>query len=79
MTCRPDKITCRWLREMTLAIHIECPSIQPIEKCTNTETQWSSYLDNLRKNQKCYKKVEPLLLFHKDYNDILVSALGKRI
>ena len=70
--CRPDKLTCRWVREMTEAIHVVCPSgPAPVLTCdkSNPEKSWSEYLQKLG---QCvdHPTVRRMLEFELDYNDV---------
>lgn len=72
--CRPPKITCRWIEEMSEAIHTQCPS-QPILKCikgSSPEYLWDIYWKNLQKNTACinHPTVQKILRFEVDYNQI---------
>jgi hypothetical protein len=70
VVCRPQKITCRWLKEITMAINRVCPEQEMIKKCeVDLEVQWKDYVTNL----KCQKNgdVRDILEFKTDYNVFL--------
>ncbi len=70
--CRPAKLTCRWVREITKAVSIVCPSMPPAPCDRNPKAAWSSYLNQLEQS-KCWKDptVQQILKFEIDYNTIL--------
>ena len=75
VVCRPTKITCRWLQEITEAIHLVCPDAQPV-KCgggsVSPGSLWTDYLDTLQQRTTCatMPKVQQILKFEMDYNDV---------
>jgi hypothetical protein len=79
--CRPTVLTCRWLTEMTQAIHTLCPG-QPVLLCgkyfpdhDSASTLWDNYYQHLQFSP-CMKhpKVQQMLKFEIDYNDILAQC-----
>lgn len=70
LTCR--KTTCRWLQEMTEAIHNLCPT-QKIVTCTDNRAAfhlWNEYLEKLQET-KCIRNtnVSKILAYELDYNE----------
>lgn len=72
--CRPVRLTCRWVREMTQSIHTLCPSILPVVHCTQAEHEWAHYWQQLEKS-RCIQdpQVQQVLRYERDYQDILQS------
>lgn len=67
--CRPAKPTCRWLKEISHAIHRLCPDVLPINQChADSVDQWHSYLNNLNFNSQCRRnpKAQQILRFEID-------------
>lgn len=69
-SCR--KMTCKWLSEMTEAIHNLCPT-QPIITCKDNQAAfhlWNDYLEKLQ-NTKCIQNtnVSKILVYEVDYNE----------
>ena len=82
--CRPKKLTCRWLREITGVIDTICRhngmnNIGYIAYCNedNTGKIWETYLKNLHAS-KCYSNstVQDILYYRVDYNDVK-GTVGK--
>lgn len=72
--CRPEKLTCRWIKEMTEAIRMACPvgSPDPVLVCNHPEQVWTEYLTKLEQGQ-CIQQspeVRQMLAFELDYNDV---------
>jgi hypothetical protein len=69
--CRPTKITCRWLKEITFSISKIDEHISPITQCDNDVTlQWENYLiDNREKLMSC-KVCQDILAYNIDYRDV---------
>lgn len=75
--CRPQKITPRWINEITKAINKQCPQereLFPIQVSNqdNLESIWNDYIHKLENNKKCIKNptVQKILKFEIDYNDL---------
>lgn len=71
--CRPAKLTCRWLREISESIHTLCPSKQIIEKCQvgKEEKMWNEWLSDLSgecKSSKNFNQIQRILSYEIDYN-----------
>ena len=73
MECRPVKMTCRWLYEITKAFHIINKDLPIIESCTSkiSEELWKNYIknhiDEIYKNDTC----RSVLSYDIDYHDII--------
>ena len=75
--CRPERLTCRWVREITDSICVVCPSSYtclPLVPPTpeNVEVWWNQYWSQLS-NHQCIKHplVQQIIAFEKDYRDFL--------
>ncbi len=70
--CRPEKITCRWVQEITEAINVLCPQAERVY-CTpnHAEALWATYTE--QELPKClhHPKVNQIIRFEIDYNDII--------
>jgi hypothetical protein len=78
--CRPKKLTCRWLQEITHAIHIACPNQPKITHCSqDLEKAWELY--KLKLGQSCQgnKTVKQILNYEIDYNDVAVPILDSEL
>jgi hypothetical protein len=68
--CRPEKLTCRWIKEMTEAISNICPTQKRIIKCIDKEKQWNDYYSKLQKTECInYQNISNILNGSIDYND----------
>lgn len=72
--CRPKKLTCRWVNEITSAIGKVCPELERVQcsKDDSPEEIWVEYMSRLG-NSSCKRKkiVKRIMTFEIDYNDIL--------
>lgn len=70
--CRPKKATCKWVKEITMALHQIEKSIPSIEECNNfPELIFDAYLE---RNQEALMKCDEcklILSYNLDYNEIL--------
>ena len=69
--CRPDYITCRWIKEISEAIENICPLQPRIDKCSsNPNKDWNKYYNNLKKNP-CINNslIQQILNYDVDYNE----------
>lgn len=70
--CRPPRLTCRWIQELTLAISILCPKVPPIQTCpTDLEHLWAQYWSRLSPECLAQKQVQQILQYEVDYHEIL--------
>ena len=73
----PKVITCRWMKEFSLAIHNICPHRPLINKCetltcVELETVWKSYVTDLNRS-KCnsHPVVQDIKAFKVDYREYI--------
>ena len=66
--------TCRWLKEITTAINVICPSQPSIQKCPlNLDLSWNRYLESLQDNPQCFRRpeIQQILTYQVDYHEFL--------
>lgn len=71
VSCRPSKLTCRWLKEISESINNLCPTQPKIKYCNNLEQQWTEYQQSLTTTlPRCSNKptVTNILNYNTDYN-----------
>lgn len=74
MTCRPERLTCRWVKEITESISNVCPSIRNVQKCNDADMEWSKFTSKLNKSP-CISHpiVVKILRFEIDYNEYRIG------
>ena len=69
--CRPEKITCRWLKEITLSLAKQEHRIKPIEQCeSNLDQQWKTWIQSNEEPMKNCEMCMKILNFEVDYNEV---------
>jgi hypothetical protein len=73
-TCRPERLTCRWVKEITESISNVCPSIRRVQKCKDANKEWSRFTSELNKSPcSNHPTVTKILKFEIDYNEYRIK------
>lgn len=69
--CRPYKMTCRWVKEISEAIENVCPAQPSVKHCFNPYAAWDAYYADLSKCTQCLTspRVQGILTMETDYNE----------
>lgn len=70
--CRPQRLTCRWVFEITRAISVICADAPTVSYCKDAEHEWRLYLLQLD-HHPCGRNPEVgrVLQYERDYRDYL--------
>lgn len=71
--CRPQRLTCRWVEEMTAALRRICPSLPRPNPCVPAQAEqvWQEYWSQFSHHQCAHHPiVQQVLAYELDYREI---------